>query len=89
MPATHSTIQPVILSLGATYSYTLVPATTKNISQITVTSWLDSPSHQTISLQTKEIGKVILWSGASYSQMTNWTKTQAQNRLIQIIKNNI
>ena len=56
----------------------------KTISSLTIISVIDQPINKTVVVSTKEIGKFIIWQGAAYDAIGQWTDTDVQNRILEI-----
>ena len=56
----------------------------KTISSLTIISVIDQPINKTVVVSTKEIGKFIIWQGAEYDAIGQWTDTDVQNRILEI-----
>jgi len=59
-----------------------IPAYESKTNKITILSVMDNPSTKTVTAKTLEFGSVILWQGAAYDAIGQWTDTDVQNRLI-------
>ena len=56
----------------------------KTISSLTIISVIDQPINKTVVVSTKEIGKFIIWQGAAYDAIGQWTDTDVQNRILEM-----
>jgi len=63
---------------------TVVPEMKRTIGTITVMDITDSPNMKTVVATTMELGRVILWEGAAYDTIGQWTDTDVENRIKEI-----
>ena len=54
---------------------------TKNVSEITINQMTDNPNLKTVTVNTLELGRVVLWSGAEYDAIGQWTDADVENRI--------
>jgi hypothetical protein len=60
------------------------PEKITTINSIKVTNILDDPINKKVLASTKEVGNLILWEGAAYDAIGQWTDTDVQNRILEI-----
>ena len=73
------------VTLSASTSYTIVPAQVKTLTGLTIQRMVDIPSEQVVKAFVAEIPQpIILWSGASYTSIGQWTDVDVENRLQQL-----
>ena len=60
------------------------PEITTPINSIEVTNLLDDPINKKVLASTKEVGNLILWEGAAYDAIGQWTDTDVQNRILEM-----
>jgi len=60
------------------------PEKITTINSIQVTNVLDDPINKKVLASTKEVGNLILWEGAAYDEIGQWTDTDVQNRILEI-----
>jgi|APGre2960657404_1045060.scaffolds.fasta_scaffold151239_2 hypothetical protein len=60
------------------------PEKITTINSIQVTNVLDDPINKKVLASTKEVGNLILWEGAAYDAIGQWTDTDVQNRILEI-----
>jgi hypothetical protein len=46
---------------------------------------IDKPGEKLVVVQTDEVGEIILWEGAAYDAIGQWTDLDVQTRLIEIL----
>ena len=69
------------ITLNAPKDVTVTPAVTKNITSLTVLRLVDLPSEKKVVAFFNEIGRVVLWEGAAYDAIGQWTDTDVSNRV--------
>jgi hypothetical protein len=62
----------------------IFPEVKNSITQITVREMVDSPERKSVYAITNEVGRVLLWSGADYDAIGQWTDQDVINRLNQL-----
>jgi len=60
------------------------PEKITTINSIQVTMVFDDPINKKVLASTKEVGNLILWEGASYDAIGQWTDTDVQNRILEL-----
>tara|TARA_R110000868_G_scaffold200051_1_gene447257 strand:+ start:56 stop:307 length:252 start_codon:yes stop_codon:yes gene_type:complete len=60
------------------------PEKITTINSIKVTNLLDDPINKKVLASTKEVGNLILWEGAAYDAIGQWTDTDVQNRILEM-----
>jgi hypothetical protein len=60
------------------------PEKITTINSIQVTNVLVDPINKKVLASTKEVGNLILWEGAAYDAIGQWTDTDVQNRILEI-----
>ena len=58
------------------------PAITKTISEINVIYMIDNPIEKTLTVATKELGRVIVFEGQEYDDAGQWTDSDVINKLL-------
>ena len=53
----------------------------KTITEITVNQINDLPQQKKVEVYTNELGLVVLWEGAQYDSIGQWTDTDVINKL--------
>jgi len=53
----------------------------KTITKVEVTELIDNPKKKTVIAKTNEFGIVILWEGADYDTIGQWTDTDVINKI--------
>lgn len=61
--------------------YVIKEAVKKTLSNITIEYVRDYPEKKIISAYTEQLGNIILWSGADYDLIGQWTDTDVINRI--------
>lgn len=54
---------------------------------IYIDHYIDSPSFKKVEAYTRQLGSIILWEGAAYDAIGQWTDTDAQARLVELLSN--
>tara|TARA_R110000782_G_scaffold85989_1_gene167008 strand:- start:40 stop:270 length:231 start_codon:yes stop_codon:yes gene_type:complete len=62
----------------------VVPERTKTISEVEILEITDSPQRKTITVNTDTIGMIVLWEGAEYDAIGQWTTTDIIARIKEI-----
>ena len=62
----------------------IVPERKKTISEIEVLEITDNPSEKTVVAMTDPVGVVVLWEGASYVAIGQWTNDDVITRIKEI-----
>ena len=62
----------------------VVPERTKTISEVEILEITDSPQRKTITVNTDAIGMIVLWEGAEYDAIGQWTTTDIIARIKEI-----
>ena len=57
---------------------------TKKTKEITIISCLDMAIQKKVICMTKELGQVVLWEGAAYDTIGQWTDTDVASRLLEL-----
>ena len=58
-----------------------VPEMRATISAITIMEMTDSPERKSVYAMTRELGRIILWEGAAYDAIGQWTDADVENRI--------
>ena len=72
----------MIVTLSGPKTVTQTPAVTKTISSITIIAEIDYPTQKKVVVNTKELGNIVLWSGAAYDAAGQWTDADVQAKLL-------
>lgn len=74
------------INLGKTVNYAVQKQVTKELTTITVLRWVDNPTKQVVMAWVKELQTpIVLWEGAAYVAIGNWTEQQAQDQLKKVL----
>jgi len=57
----------------------------KNVSSITIFEITDSQESKMVRANTLELGSLILWQDETYDAIGQWTDTDVENRILEII----
>jgi len=57
----------------------------KNVSSITIFEITDSQESKMVRANTLELGSLILWQDETYDAIGQWTDTDIQNRILELI----
>jgi hypothetical protein len=60
------------------------PAKTKTITEFNILYTTDYAVDKKVYTFTEELGKILLWEGAEYDAIGQWTDTDVENRLIEL-----
>lgn len=63
------------------------PAEVKLVKEITIINIVDNYANRSITAITKEVGSLKLWSGSEYEAIGQWTDTDVENRINELINN--
>ena len=63
---------------------TVSPEKTVTVTSIEVTNMLDDPINKKVYASTKEVGTIILWEGAAYDAIGQWTDADVTARIQEI-----
>lgn len=72
------------IQLSVPKDVTIVNEVKKTIDKITVLEITDNPTKKTVTAKTEQIGYIILWQGADYDAIGQWTDTDAENRIMEL-----
>lgn len=61
-----------------------VPQVTKTVNSIKIYQLIDQPDIKRVTAFTNEVGRVVLWDGAAYDAIGQWTDTDVVNRINEI-----
>lgn len=57
----------------------------KSISEVNILQMQDNPESKIMSVHTLELGTIVLWEGAAYDTIGQWTDTDVINKIIEIV----
>lgn len=63
---------------------TVVKEVKRSFSEITISEMIDSPQNKTVTAFIQEFGNIILWEGAAYDAIGQWTDQDVVNRIKEI-----
>jgi hypothetical protein len=78
--------QPLVVTLSAPKVIREIPASQVTVSKIEVEYFVDSPLEKVVEAYAKGIGKIVLWEGAAYDFIGEWTTADVEKRLKEIYK---
>lgn len=55
-----------------------------NINNISIDHYIDSPSYKTVTSYTKQLGAIVIWEGAAYDAIGQWTDSDVEARLLEL-----
>jgi len=61
------------------------PAEEVTLSEVSVIRMIDIPGEKRVLVQTRELGEIVVWEGAAYDEIGQWTDLDVHNRLIEIL----
>ena len=71
------------ITLSAATTQVIVPQKTKTITTLTVQRMVDLPAQKQVKVFVKELNDpIILWSGATYDNVGQWTDVDVQAALL-------
>lgn len=66
------------------FDHVMVKQSSKEIRSITIKRMVDNPIRKIVAVETKEMGRVVLWEGADYDAIGQWTDSDVATRLHQL-----
>lgn len=69
------------VTLSSSKTIIITPAVTKTTVEINLLSTIDNPVQKKVIAITKEIGQVVLWEGAAYDAIGQWTDADVAAKL--------
>ena len=63
----------------------LVKELKQSVNEITINEITDNPSRKEVRVFTKEMGVIVLWTGNDYDAIGQWTDTDVELRIKEII----
>ena len=63
----------------------LVKELKQSVNEITINEITDNPSRKEVRAFTKEMGVIVLWTGNDYDAIGQWTDTDVELRIKEII----
>ena len=73
------------ITLSAPKEVTVVQEVKKTVLTITVFDVTDSQESKVVRANTLELGSLVLWQGATYDSIGQWTDTDVENIILEII----
>ena len=73
------------ITLSAPKEVTVVQEVKKTVLTITVFEVTDSQESKVVRANTLELGSLVLWQGATYDSIGQWTDTDVENRILELI----
>lgn len=73
------------ITLSAPKEVTVVQEVKKTVLTITVFEVTDSQESKVVRANTLELGSLVLWQGETYDSIGQWTDTDVENRILEII----
>lgn len=68
-------------------TYVTRPEESKEVTSVTIRQIMDNNYNKTVTAMTEELGMVILWKGTAYDVIGQWTDTDVENRINEILNN--
>lgn len=72
------------IQLSQPKTITIKDAVIKTVSTLTIISINDQPLNKRVIANISEVGSIILWQGAAYDAIGQWTDTDVENLLIEM-----
>ena len=85
----HIDDEAMKISLAETVTHIVRPAESVTLSALTVTRMIDIPGEKKVFVNTREIGELLLWEGAGYDAIGQWTNLDVETRIIELISSNL
>lgn len=76
----------LVVQLSAPKVIKEIPAYQLVVSQIEIEYFVDSPTSKIVEVYIKGIGKVVLWEGADYDAIGDWTNADVDAKIKDIYK---
>ena len=68
-------------------TYVTRPEESKKVTTLTFYQIMDNNRNKTVTIHTIELGVIVLWSGADYDAIGQWTDQDVENRINEILNN--
>ena len=78
----NETLSGFTISLPSQVVVKEIPAYQVKTSTIDITEIVDDSTKKTVTAYTKQFGKVVLWEGAAYDAIGQWTDNDVKAKLI-------
>lgn len=72
------------ISISNPKSVVIVPEQKKTVSKITVQRMVDLPNQKKVIVFTEELGQIVLWEGAAYDAIGQWTDESVSAKLTEL-----
>jgi len=72
------------ISISNPKSVVIVPEQKKTVSKITVQRMVDLPAKKKVIVFTEELGQIVLWEGAAYDTIGQWTDESVSARITEL-----
>jgi len=72
------------ISISNPKSVVIVPEEKKTVSKITVQRMVDLPNQKKVIVFTEELGQIVLWEGAAYDAIGQWTDESVSAKLTEL-----
>lgn len=69
------------ITLGSPVDVVTVPEQKKTISELTIQQLIDNPNRKIVTANTVELGRIVLWEGADYDAIGQWTDADVISRI--------
>jgi len=74
------------VDLGQSATITVQPARTVTATSVTVGRLVDNPGEKRVVAFIRELGNpLVLWEGAAYDQIADWTQAQAVAKIKELV----
>lgn len=67
--------------------YITRPEESKKVTSVTIGQIMDNYRNKTVTAHSVELGMIVLWSGAAYDAIGQWTDQDVENRINELINN--
>lgn len=69
------------VNLGQEVNVVTRPVETKTVEAVTIERMVDMPADKRVFVYTHEVGELVLWEGADYDAVGQWTDQDVINRV--------
>ena len=66
-------------------TYVTRPEESKKVTTVTIGQIMDNNRNKTVTAHSIELGMIVLWTGADYDAVGQWTDTDVENRINEIL----
>jgi hypothetical protein len=74
------------ITFGTPKEIVVVRELKRTIEELTIEEVTDNPERKSVKAFTRELGQLILWEGAEYDAIGQWTDSDVQARVYELVK---